>query len=386
MKAARTSVAWVFALNGLSFSCLVARLPDVRGNLDLSNGGLGLLLLTISLGSLAALAASGAFVGRYGPTAVVRAGTGFALTGLVLAGLAVGVASSVALTAAGFAIYGIGISSWDVAMNVEAAEVERALDRTIMPRFHAAWSLGTFGGAGIGVLLTRADVPVLVHLGVGGVIACGAAAGAAGLFLPRSSHVTEAHGEGPGPGRTRSPWTEPRTLAIGVMVLCFAAGEGAANDWLTLALIDGYQAPHWVGVAGFALFVSAMTLGRLTGPVALDRWGRVPVLAGLAVVSGVGVLIVVAGISGPVAGLGIVMWGGGVALGFPVGMSAAADDPAGSARRVSVVATIGYGAFLTGPPLLGALGDAVGTLDSLVAVAALMGVAVLTVGAARKPV
>jgi fucose permease len=168
------------------------------------------------------------------------------------------------------------------------------------------------------------------------------------------------------------------------MVLCFAAVEGAANDWLTLALIDGYDAPHWVGVAGFALFVSAMTLGRLTGPAALDRWGRVPVLAVLAIVSGAGVLVVVAGVSGPAAGLGIVMWGSGVALGFPVGMSAAADDPVGSARRVSVVATIGYGAFLTGPPLLGALGDRVGTLHSLFAVAALMGIAVLTVGAAGE--
>jgi hypothetical protein len=374
----------VFALNGLSFSCLVARLPDVRGNLELSNGALGLLLLTISVGSLAALSASGVFVGRFGPTAVVRAGTGFALAGLVLAGIGAGVASSVVLTAVGFATYGIGVSSWDVAMNVEAAEVERALSRTIMPRFHAAWSLGTFGGAGVGVLLTRADVPVLLHLGVGAVIACGAAAGAAGLFLPRSGEDRGSGATEVGPSRPRSPWTEPRTLAIGVMVLCFAAVEGAANDWLTLALIDGYDAPHWVGVAGFALFVSAMTLGRLTGPAALDRWGRVPVLAVLAIVSGAGVLVVVAGVSGPAAGLGIVMWGSGVALGFPVGMSAAADDPVGSARRVSVVATIGYGAFLTGPPLLGALGDRVGTLHSLFAVAALMGIAVLTVGAAGE--
>ena len=47
------------------------------------------------------------------------------------------------------------------------------------------------------------------------------------------------------------------------------------------------------------------------------------------------------------------------------------------------MATIGYGAFLGGPPLLGWLGDRVGTLDALLAVAALMVPAAVTVFAAR---
>ena len=84
-------------------------------------------------------------------------------------------------------------------------------------------------------------------------------------------------------------------------------------------------------------------------------------------------MLVVFGDHVVLVGLGIVVWGLGASLGFPVGMSAAADDPARAAARVSVVSTIGYGAFLAGPPLLGALGDEVGTLDSLLVVAALMG-------------
>ena len=86
------------------------------------------------------------------------------------------------------------------------------------------------------------------------------------------------------------------------------------------------------------------------------------------------------------AGLGIVVWGLGASLGFPVGMSAAADDSARAAARVSVVSTIGYGAFLAGPPLLGVLGDRVGTLESLLAVAVLMGPAMLAVRATRRTV
>ena len=82
-------------------------------------------------------------------------------------------------------------------------------------------------------------------------------------------------------------------------------------------------------------------------------------------------------------GLGIVIWGLGASLGFPVGMSAAADDPLRAARRVSVVSTIGYTAFLAGPPLLGLLADHVGTLETLLVIAGLMVPAAVTVFAAR---
>jgi cyanate permease len=114
----------------------------------------------------------------------------------------------------------------------------------------------------------------------------------------------------------------------------------------------------------------------------------VGVLWATAAASAAGIVLVVYGGHVAVVGLGIVVWGLGASLGFPVGMSAAADDPARAAARVSVVSTIGYGAFLAGPPLLGALGDKVGTLESLLVVAVLMAPASLTVfatRAARRP-
>ncbi len=62
----------------------------------------------------------------------------------------------------------------------------------------------------------------------------------------------------------------------------------------------------------------------------------------------------------------------GASLGFPVGMSAAADDPAKAAARVSVVSTIGYTAFLGGPPLLGFLGSHFGVLHALLIVSIIL--------------
>jgi fucose permease len=185
-------------------------------------------------------------------------------------------------------------------------------------------------------------------------------------------------------GDTRSAWLEPRTLAIGLMVLAFTLAEGAANDWLALSLIDGYDARHWVGVLGFALFVASMTLGRLGGPVVLDRFGRAPSMLASALAATVGVLLVVWTGVAALALVGILLWGFGAALGFPVGMSAAGDDPARAARRVSVVSTIGYGAFLGGPPLLGFVGNHVGTLDSLLVIPIAMIPAALLVASVRR--
>jgi fucose permease len=222
------------------------------------------------------------------------------------------------------------------------------------------------------------EVPVVLHYLVLGVVAVVLNLRAAGTFLPvEQSHPTDSP--------RVSAWREPRVLAIGLMVLCFAAVEGTANDWLSLAVIDGFDTPHWVGVTGFSVFVVSMTAGRLAGPVALDRLGRAPVLWACSAAAAVGVLLAVYGGSLVTMFAGIVVWGLGASLGFPVGMSAAADDPVRAAARVSAVATIGYGAFLAGPPLLGVLGDAVGTLRALVVVAVLMVPASLTVFAARPP-
>jgi fucose permease len=376
---ARNAVALVFALNGFCFATMASRIPDLRESLDLSNGALGSLLLSIAVGSMVGMPASGHLIERWGAGAVVRLGALVDLAGLVIAGSS---ASSglVIGTAVGLFAYGFGTGTWDVAMNVDGAAVERELGRSIMPRFHACWSLGTFTGAGVGAVAAGIGVPLAAHYAIVPAVAISIAVVASHRLLPAGDAVEAAE-----PGSTRSAWLEPRTLAIGLMVLAFTLAEGAANDWLALSLIDGYDARHWVGVLGFALFVASMTLGRLGGPVVLDRFGRAPTMLASALAATVGVLIVVwTGIAG-LAVLGILLWGFGAALGFPVGMSAAGDDPVRAARRVSVVSTIGYGAFLAGPPLLGFVGNHVGTLDSLLVIPIAMIPAALLVTSVRRP-
>ena len=167
------------------------------------------------------------------------------------------------------------------------------------------------------------------------------------------------------------------------MVLGMGFAEGAAEDWLPLATVDGYGVSETVGAALFGIFVVTMTVGRLFGVLLIDRFGRVATLRASALVAALGLTITIFGPSAVTAALGIALWGLGTSLGLPVGMSAAADDPRTASARVSAAATVGYAAFLFGPPVLAMLGEHVGLLHSFVAVLALVVVAGLIAPAAR---
>jgi MFS family permease len=174
-------------------------------------------------------------------------------------------------------------------------------------------------------------------------------------------------------------------LLIGVLVLGMAFAEGSANDWLALAMTDDRGFDDAQGALMFGVFAVAMTVGRIAGVPLLDRFGRVPVLRVAVAASAAGLAVVILVPIVPIMVVGIVVWGLGAALGFPVGMSAAGDDPVGAAARVSAVATIAYCAFLVGPPILGFVGEQIGILNSLWIVFALIVIAGFAVPAARKP-
>jgi predicted MFS family arabinose efflux permease len=268
-------------------------------------------------------------------------------------------------------------------MNVQGALVERHLGYSIMPRYHAGFSVGTVAGALVGAAMVALDVPVTAHLSTVAVLTALVVPFAVRGFIPDSDDGTAAEVDGVEAVGSWAAWTEPRTLFIGVFVLAFAFAEGTGNDWISVAMIDGYDVPAAVGTLCFAVFLAAMTAGRWVGPKLLDRHGRVPVIRALILVAVAGLALFVFGHWTPLAFAGALLWGVGVSLGFPVGMSAGADDPARAASRVSVIASIGYCAFLTGPPLIGFLGQEFTVLRGLTAVAVLLAVAALVAGNVR---
>lgn len=390
---ARRAVFTAFAVNGAALAAFASRVPDIKHSLGLTAGQLGVTLLALSLGSVLGLPLSGWFVHRFGAARTVL-GAGLVLAaGLLLIGAGVSVLGNRAVVMGALFVTGLGVGVFDVGMNLEGASVERLLGRSIMPHFHAMFSGGTVLSALVGALLSGLHVPVGLHLAGVALLLVAVVPWFLRTFLPRTAEQSDeesaAPDRDPGSG-SREPakagigaaWREPRTLLIGAVVFAAAFTEGTANDWVAVAFADGYDLPRWAGVLGFAVFLTFMTLGRVVGTRLLDAYGRIPVLRVLFVAAVVGCVLVVFG--GPaLAFVGAAVWGVGASLGFPVGMSAAADDPRRAAARMSVVSTIGYSAFLGGPPLLGFLGDHVGVLHSLLVVGAMAVIALLLVPAVR---
>ena len=378
--AARNGDFVVFAVSGVLIASWTSRVPDVRALMALTPSQLGIMLLAVSLGSMLGLPTAGRIVRRLGAARTVRFGAVVSLTGLLLAGLAVQAGLSMFLVMPALFLVGLGGGVWDVAQNFEGTNVERALGRAIMPWFHAAFSGATVLAALVGAGMTALQVPIAIHLGAISVLGLAAVWWGTAQFLPAFDDGPHAAGEPA--AKARSAWLEPRTLLVGLVVLAAAFAEGTANDWLAVAFVDGHGFGNALGVVALAVFLSFMTAGRILGTRLLDRYGRVPVLRILFGAAIIGCLMVVFGNTW-VALAGTAVWGLGASLGFPVGMSAAADDPARAPMRLSVVTTIGYGAFLAGPPLLGFLGDHFGVLQALLVVGAVSLVALSVVPAAR---
>lgn len=385
----RNAIFVIFALSGLSIATWVARLPAIRDNLDLTTGTVGLLILGMSIGSILGLIASQHILGRLGPRHGMQLTLGLIAVGLLLIGIGASLVPTAGIVLVGLIIFGFGNGALDVMMNVEGAAAEQELGKTVMPFMHACFSFGTVAGAGLGALASAAGLEVFWHALVMAVVIAIVAVVAV-RFVPAEQVVADELDDAPkAPWQDRlreslSVWADGRLILIGVIMLGMAFAEGSANDWLALAVVDGHEQSNTTGALVYGVFVTAMTVGRIVGGPLIDRFGRVPVLQ---VSAGAAIAGLVLFILTPVTGLmvlGTVLWGLGASLGFPVGMSAAADDSKRAAARVSAVAMIGYCAFLVGPPLIGILGDAIGLLNALFVVLVLIVFAGLASPAARE--
>ena len=388
MASWRNALFVIFAICGAALASWAARIPAVSASLDLSTGDVGLLLFGIAAGSIAGLVASSHLIARFGARKVILFALILGPIGLVVAAIGASVTQSFGLAFAGLAVFGATFGACDVSMNVSGAANERALGRNIMPIYHAFFSFGTICGAGLAAVAEHLQVPLEIHIGLVGIAMIITVVFVVRL-LQSEAVVDTAEDVGSAPVDTWRArlgiWRDPRTILIGLIVLGMAFTEGSANDWLAYAMVEGHGTDKPTGALVFGVFVTAMTIGRLGGVKLLDRFGRVPVLRVSAVFAAVGLLLLIFVPVVWIAVAGVVLWGLGAALGFPVGMSAAADDPRTAAARVSAVATIGYVAFLVGPPVIGLLGEQFGILGALTLVLVLVALAGSLSGAAREP-
>ncbi|MDF2573866.1 MAG: transporter [Agromyces sp.] len=387
----RNAIFAVFFVSGFGLASWMARIPTIRDHTELTTQGVGFVILSGSIASIVGLVVAPWLLGRLGPRVAMAGVMIIVSVGMVLVGLGGSTTPSVLLVVVGLALFGFGNGAVDVMMNVEGAEAEREIGRTLMPLMHAFFSFGTVAGAGLAAAASALGIPLSWHL-AGMALLVAIAVVVAVRFVPAQP---VPHDEAPEAPRlplaqrlreSLAVWADLRLMLIGVIMLGMAFAEGSANDWLALAVVDGHGFDATAGAAMFTVFTIAMTTARVLGGPVIDRFGRVPTLRVLAATGVAGLSLFIYGTETWMIIVGTVLWGVGASLGFPVGMSAAADVPERrlSAARVSAVAIIGYCAFLVGPPFLGFLGQQFGILNALLVILVLMVVAGLAAPAARE--
>ena len=371
----RWTVTAAFALGGVTVSAWGPRLPAIKASLGIGTATIGLLLAGVTAGAILGLLSSTPVLHRLGGRRALIASLLLVGAAMTVMGLAL-IAGSLPLLAVAFVVTGAGIGLLDVLINVEGAAVERMAGRTLMPGMHAAWSIGAAAGAGIGAACAWLGISPAAQL-IGEAVAIAAAGLGMNRGIPSGHHQTEQPPGRPERDRLASlrhwarGWLDWRLLLIGLVMLGCELGEGSASSWLTLAM----RSNHGQSAAVAALFFTAFAVSEggtriFAGPV-VDRLGRARTVRLTTALGAIGVVGFILAGNEWVVLLCVVLWAVGVSMGFPLGMSAAAESGPDPAARISVVASIGYFANLAGPPVIGALAASAGLLRAMWLIAAL---------------
>jgi predicted MFS family arabinose efflux permease len=365
----RLSTRLAFLTAGLAMSAWAPLVPYAKERLALGEGPLGLLLLCLGLGSLAAMPVTGALAARFGCRNVILWSA--LVVCLALPGLAL--APAPLMLGVTLFVFGAAIGTMDVAMNVQAVMVEKASGGALMSGFHGMFSLGGFAGAG--------SMAFLLWLGCGPLGACLGIVALVGLLLWRAApdllHEPEARKGG-------SPaFAMPHGAVIFIGALCFIVflAEGAMLDWSAVFLTAERGLEEGRAGLGYAAFAVAMTAGRLTGDRVVARFGgrRVLLAGGLCAAAG---FFTAVGAPTPGAALaGFVLVGLGASNIVPILFTAAGNQRAMPASlAIAAITTIGYAGILAGPALIGLVAH----LSSLEMAFAALGGALLLVAASSR--
>lgn len=377
-------LAVLFSLDGVVIASWAVRVPQVKNHVGASATELGLTLLCATLGALLVMPLAGRLCHRYGSHRITVLGS----VALCLVATLPALAGSVPGLALALLLFGAGYGVNNVGLNSSAVDAEAASGRTVMSTLHGLWSLGGLLGALLGGFAAGrwAPTPHLASVAVGGLFVT--AIFGPGLWRgagTRHPVGTTGPRAAAGPGRHEAPHVVGRSAAVlglGVIALCTAYGEGSMADWGALHLARDLRSGPGVAAYGFAVYSVAVALGRLTGDAVVAVTSRTRVLVGGALLATVGMLAGALAGSVPVAFVGYVLFGLGIANVFPIAVARA--GALGGPRGVATASTVGYAGQLGGPPVIGFLADQVGLPVALCTSAALAAL-IAVLGAGLRP-
>lgn len=366
VRRAKRGVTAAFIAHGLVFSSWAAHIPRVKDELGLSDAALGTALFGAPLGSVVATLASHWALRRWGSHRLIPV----MVAGYAVAGTTVGLARSGAALFGALALWGTFQGALDVAMNTQAATVERAARAPIMARFHGMWSVGTLVGAVIGAACVGAGIGLTGQLTVLGAVVLIVVGTLTRRLIPDAA---DGSGVSSGPTRGRRAWMTPTVAILAAVSFASFLCEGAATDWSANYLRNVVGAGPSVSALSYAAYTLTMVITRFGAPRLHARIPSRRLLPALAVVAVVGMSVTLATANAAVGVLGFAALGVGVALLVPTAFSAAyGASEAGSA--IAIVAATGWLGYLLGPPLIGHVSGWAGLSAALVTIPVMMAI------------
>ena len=354
LRRARIAVTITFIINGFSAGSFVARIPDFKRILDISNGTLGLSLLFVSAGVFLALKPAGKYSAKFGSQPIIF----FSTIALALSYLLLGFLFSLTWFWITLFIFGFVLAAQDVSMIAHAVVVEQRAGRRLMSVFHAMFSVGTLFGGILGGVFSQLEITPLTQGSSLALLYIVAALLVRPLFLPASADTHHFGDE----KRAKHP---PIFAILGLFGLFAALSEGAAGDWGGVLARETFGASPFISTLPYIVFCTAMIIGRLSGDYLAHRFGASKVIAAGGVIAGTGFSagLLIGGV--PAIMVAWFLLGIGLSVVIPLMFSAAGtialtkySGVIAPSEAVAKVSGVSYFGFVIGPPLIGFIADA----------------------------
>ena len=352
-----TASATLFFARAFLFSTWVSRGPEVQELLGFNDLEFGIFTMLYAVGGLLGIFFASFLVKRFGSRMI--AALGFSIGAASLMGIGLSVELGMILVSSLLLVaIGTPMAIEDFVGNYEGNAADRKSKRSIFPAIHGAYGVGMLGGAAVSGWAIDQGIGLAGHYFVTGLFVA-AISVAAGILLPSRPSTSETSAKSTTKGQTRKVWSEKRSLLIAVVGFSFIMAEMSAGTWVPIALTgSGYSGSD--AAIMFGIFWIAITAGRLVGGFIVDAVGRSRTIlfSALLAASGIAVFIAQDLIDQPL--LGLILWGLGIAMGFPMSVASMGDQESMAPARINMIITVVYISSITVGPALGTLGEFAG--------------------------
>ncbi|MCZ4242688.1 MFS transporter [Pedobacter punctiformis] len=343
-KQVRLAISAFYFMQGVCFASWASRIPTFKASMGLNDAELGSILFALPAGQIITMFFSAKLTTHFGSKKMLRATA--PLYALALTFLAL---STTGWQLAAFLVlFGITGNLCNIALNTQGVAGENYYGKPIMSSFHGAWSIGNLAGALIALGLVNLKLGMYTHFWIIALISfTNIAFNGAKLLNYKKPDVA---------AEKTKLFTMPQGILIllGVIAFCSMATEGTMFDWSAIYFEDVVKLPHNRAIIGYASFMFMMASGRFLGVYLIQQFGRKKLLQISGTIISIGMALAVIFPNIIVAIFGFMLIGLGVSSIVPMVYSIAGNNkevPAGKA--ITMVSSIGYFAFLFGPPLIG---------------------------------